>query len=185
MQYFVWQQDWNRPVDVKDVKMPTGWSRSLVLMGRQIEDHLPDLHVVLTKKTDMSDALINQWNWLVFSPKLRQVLRALTNNPIQYLDVMASQGAKVKHIPGYQLCNPLVSIQAIDRAQSVLVFHEGTEDILGIDSLVLDERKIGNFSFFRLKEYAPALIVREDVAEGISRSHCTGMQFLPIEEYTR
>ncbi len=93
MQYFVWQQDWNRPVDVKDVTMPTGWSRSLVLMGRQIEDHLPDLHFVLTKKTDMSDALINQWNWLVFSPKLRQVLSAFTNDPIQYLDVMASQGA--------------------------------------------------------------------------------------------
>lgn len=93
--------------------------------------------------------------------------------------------AKGKHIPGYQLCNPLVSIQAIDRAQSALVFHEGTEDIFGIDALVLDERKIGDLSFFRLQEYAPALIVREDVVEGITRSHCTGMQFLPIEEYTR
>lgn len=185
MRYFVWQQDWNRPVDVKDVTMPNGWSRSLVLMGQRIADDVPDLQVLLEKKNDLSDALINQWNWLIFSPKLRQVLSALTNDPIQYLAVVVRQGPQGKQIPGYQVCNPLVSIQAVDRPQSALVLHAGTEDIFGIEALVLDQRKIGDGSFFRLQEYAPALIVREDVVEGISRSHCTGMQFLPIEEYKR
>jgi len=185
MQYFVWQQDWNRLLDVKDVRMPNVWSRSLVLLGQRVEGELPALHVILAKNRQMSDALINQWNWLIFSPKLRQALSVFTNDPIQYIEVVVSQGVKGKQIPSYQLCNPLISIQAIDRAQSALVFHEGTDDILGIDSLVLDEGKIGEFSFFRLKEYAPALIVREDIAEGIICCNCTSMQFLPVEKYRR
>lgn len=184
-EYAVWETDWKRPADVLDVIMPQGWSKSLALIGRHIDVTLTPLHFVVSKTGELSDALVNQWNWRIFSPYLRQTLERLVSDPVQYLPVKLSRTRTGGVVAGYCLCNPLVVISALDRARSVLVYHQGSEDILGIDLLVLDEAKIGSHTFFRLQEYCPALIVRQDVAAEIQAAGYTGMQFTPLAHYRR
>ena len=185
-QYYCWRQDWNRAEDVCDVVTPPGWAKAYLLMGKALPQEFPPLHFITKRSTGLSDALLNRWNYLVFSPKLRETLAALTDTPIQYLEARVSRGVAGRSIPGYCLCNPLVSIAAIDRQRSELDYYDdGTGDIMAIKRLVLDEQQVGAHSLFRVRDLASLLIARVDVAQGIIENGCIGISFVPVAEYRR
>jgi hypothetical protein len=183
MMYYAWYQDWDYPIIAK-ANVPEGWLQALVCRGERMAYKLPPLHFVVPKRGEISDALVNHDGWPVFSPKLQRVIDGLTSDPIQYIDVIVSKGAEGERIPGYKLCNSLVSLEAINKDLSKIRYRKTTGGILGIDSLVLDEKQVGNHSLFRLREYVSFLFVREDLVAGIKKSGCTGMQFVPIDKFS-
>ena len=96
-------------------------------------------------------------------------------------DAIVSDRKAGKQIWDYKVGNLLVRIAAIDKKRSSIEYVD--EDILSINSLVLDGNRIGSYSFFRLQEFASIIIVREDVIQVIKQNRCTGARFVPTEEF--
>ncbi len=177
--YYIWEQDW-RLTAVTDIKVPEAWEYYGLLSGEVIDIKLPPLELLMPSLEEIPDALVNQWEYLVFGPKLRDTIAKLTRDGIQYLPAIVKDEATGETLSDYLVANLLVNIPAIDRKGSALEIADGM--IFAIDRLVLDASRVGDHSLFRLQEFASLVVVREDVADGIAQSKCSGMQFLPVNK---
>jgi hypothetical protein len=149
--------------------------------GESINASLPPLQLIVPDVEDLCDVVVNPWAYLVWSPRLRTALAALTSDPIQYLSAIVRDPLG-KMSEDYMLANPLVQVDAVDEERSSLLYNPDGY-IEGVDALALKEERVGKRSLFRLSSIPVDVIIREDIAEGIIQSGCTGVSFLPITDY--
>ena len=178
--FYVWRQDWNCPHAEDVVNADILYPYSLY-SGESINASLPPLQLIVPDVENLCDVVVNPWGYLAWSSRLRKALAALTNDPIQYLPAIV-RDLVGKTSETYMLANPLVQVDAVDEERSSLLYSPDGY-IEGVNTLILKEEIIGKRSLFRLSSFPVDVIVRENVAEGLIQSGCTGCSFKPITDY--
>ncbi len=182
MNFVNWETDWERPLDFKEFRLPEKVIKTEYMMARKVDSLFPAPQFFVRRHGELSDALVNTWGWRIFSPRLCEIINRHSQDPIQYLAAKLIKGSTPIAAPKYQICNPLLSLPAIDHQKSELRYFEKRQSICGIQSLVLDQDVIRHHSFFRLQGWSPAIIVRKDLADAILQAGLTGMRFLPLDK---
>jgi hypothetical protein len=180
MSYYIWTPDWQYP-EIVDVSTPENWYDFLLLEGRELNQPLADFCFSVSDSPP-PDVLVSWMKFIVCSVKLRNVIQDFSQDPVQFLDVEVVHHETKEQFPGYTLCNPLVKIEAIDHSRSSIVYGH-KEVIRGVDKLVLSEEQVNGHTFFRLSGIPPFLVVHESLVHEVMESGCTGVLFLPIDEF--
>ncbi len=179
--YFVWRQDWSYP-DTEEVEIPEVWQRYSLYLAQRIPRRLPPIRFLVRTLEGLSDSLVNRWGYLTFNSRLREVIGVASKDPLQYLPTIVSAKTGEAQTEDYQVANVLTAVSAIDRGRSLLDANPDGS-VNSVDRLELDEDKIGGHTLFRLREFPVDLIVHESVASAVRDRGCTGVDFIPIEEY--
>jgi hypothetical protein len=185
VKFFIWEPDWDCTEDFRDCDRPDNLIAGDFLLGKTLDAPSPPFRFHVRRFGNLNDSLLSRWGWLVFSRPLQEVIQHHTRDPIQFLEVQLIKSGNLIEDHGYRLCNPLTVIPAVDRARSEWVLSQPRQAVVGIRSLVLDEDAVGEHSFFRLREFRPALVVREDLARAVLEAGFSGMTFTPPEDYQR
>ncbi|RJS21938.1 hypothetical protein DRW03_16565 [Corallococcus sp. H22C18031201] len=131
------------------------------------------------------DAVRNVLGLHIVSEKLRGILESAASAHFEFLPVKL-RNHKKKLVPEpYYLANLLDVVTCVNRERSVFTVNELFKDRLrDFEKLVLDLGKLGpDTELFRLGENTELVIVREDLARAILQTGCTGMNFMPMEDY--
>lgn len=131
------------------------------------------------------DSVPNILGLYIISEKLRSILESASSARFEFLPVKL-RNHKQKLLPEpYFLANLLDVVSCVDRERSefrmnLLIKHE----IRRFKRLVLDTSKLGpDTKIFRLGEKPEMVIIREDLAYTITAAGCTGMEFMPMEDF--
>ncbi|WP_407667254.1 imm11 family protein [Myxococcus qinghaiensis] len=131
------------------------------------------------------DSVRNVLGLHIVSEKLRDILVSSAGARFEFLPVKL-RNHKKKLVPEpYYVANLLDVVSCVDRARSVFTVNELFKDRLrDFERLVLDPGRLGpDTKLFRLGENTELVVVREDLARAILHAGCTGMKFMPMEDY--
>lgn len=120
---------------------------------------------------------------LVFSSRLRQLMKNLMVNNIQYFDFEIVSPKNNKIYTDYKIANIVGLADCVDKDNSdIKYFNSGS--IKRIRKLVLDESKIPpELKIFRLANDTSTPIIHQSIKDAILNSGITGCLFYKAEEY--
>ena len=180
MDYVLWENEKSEG----DAFIYSGWPQHVAISfytGDRLVDPVPEIVITMNDRSQgrLTDDVLLTGRGRVFSKQLLQVLRESgVDNIDTYPCVIRNLITGEVH-KNYSVVNIIGKIACIDRAQSELVFATGsTDDILGYDSIVLDERKIGGARLFLLAEMPVQIVAHRSVAEAITAAGMTGIEFV-------
>jgi hypothetical protein len=132
--------------------------------------------------TVLTDYLMNKYNLIVASEKLKNFLEALPGDPVESLPV-AIRDHKKKIAARYYIVNPLATVDCLDRkASRAQVNRKRPTRVLGVDRVVLRADALPpQRRFFRTAGYPGGRIVRNDLATELQQA---GFK-LPLEKMPR
>ncbi|MFL5354794.1 imm11 family protein [Archangium sp.] len=176
---YAWISDSPEEVEAKDYILTKGTSARDWFPSGAIFDFAPN------KGIKPADSIPNFLGFHIVSEKLKQLLEATAGARFEFLPVRL-RNHKKKILPdAYYVANLLDLVTCVDRSRSDFTVDElDKKEIRRFRRLVLDTSKIGPDSkIFRLGERPRLLIVREDLARAITEAGCTGMRFMPMEDF--
>lgn len=121
---------------------------------------------------------------LLFSRRLRDQLASTGVGNIDYYPVTIKNPFDGTNSDDYQLANLIGRVGCINLARSAVQMHPRLGTIEFIDSLVLDEARIGPLRMFRTAEHAQVIVVHEAVRNACVEAGITGIQFFLPEDYS-
>lgn len=121
---------------------------------------------------------------LLFSRRLREMLAAVGVANIDYYPVTIENPFDGTQSDDYELANLIGRVACIDLAKSALQLEPRLGTVEFIDSLVLDEARIGPLRMFRTVEHAQVIVVHEAVRNACVDAGMTGIQFFLPEDYS-
>jgi len=178
--YYLWENEKSEG----DAFIYGGWPQDLPVSfytGNRIVDAVPKIVITMNARSQgrLTDDLLLTGRGRVFSKKLLEVLRASGVDNIDTYPCTIQNTVTGESNEDYSVVNVIGKISCVDQAQSDLVFATGsTEDILGYDTIVLDEKKIGGARMFLLAEMPVQIVVHRDVADAVKAAGLTGMEFI-------
>jgi Immunity protein family (Imm11) len=121
---------------------------------------------------------------LLFSSRLRELLRASGVENIEYFPTVIRNPADGTETQDYSIANVLGLIACLDRAKSVVEHPPGDPDYIEfIEKLALDGTRIRGADFFRLAEKSQILIASERVKRACEAAKITGVRFYAPQDY--
>jgi hypothetical protein len=181
MRYYLWENNKNEG----DAFIYGGWPQELPLSfytGSRIRGSVPPIEITMNARSQgrLTDNLLLTGRGRVFSKRLLEVLRA---NGVENIDVYPCTIRNVvsgEVHESHSVVNIIGKISCIDRSRSQLVFATGSEnEIIGYDSILLDESKIGGARLFLLAEMPVQIVVHETIVEAVEQAKLTGIEFVP------
>ncbi len=191
MDYYPWLKDdedesfawiWGAPREL----METDY---LLQRGTPCEDWFPkDLVFELSKDhgVKLTDSIPNTDQFLLVSEKLKGLLEQRAPGvSIEFLPIRLRNQKKKLVAKKYFLANVLGTVGCVDTERSDFKMSSiDKSQVHRFYRLVLDEKKIPDEArLFRLAEDTGQLIIREDLAQDILNADCTGMMFIPLEDF--
>jgi len=137
-----------------------------------------------SRKGRMTDHLsLDEVYGLVFSSRLRELLRELKIEKIQYFDLDIINPKTNDIYTDYKIANVLGLVDCVDKDRSELTYYDsGTIEF--IDKLILDESRIPPLAkIFRLSNDVTLPIVHQSVKAAIANAGITGCVFYKVEDY--
>lgn len=121
---------------------------------------------------------------LLFSSRLRELLRATGIENIQYFPAVVRNPADGTETGDYSVANVLGLVECLDRAKSVVEHPPGDPDCIEfIEKLALDAARIRGHDFFRLGEKSQILIASERIKRACEAAKVTGVRFYAPQDY--
>ena len=177
---FAWNMDTPRELMEKDY---------LLHRGSSCRDWFPE-GLVFDLSRDhgakLTDCIPNTDSFLIVSEKLKELLEThAPDDPIEVLPVRLRNPRKKLVAAPYFIANVLGTVSCMNKSKSKFTMDSIIKDqVLWFERLVLDEKKIPKEKkLFRLAEKRTLFIIREDLAQKILHADCTGMMFIPMENY--
>ncbi|MGV3613134.1 MAG: Imm43 family immunity protein [Fluviicola sp.] len=171
MKYYILTNDWQYDI-LLDEKIPDAYDEISMNLGTPLES-LPSIDFIV-KKREIPDSIPNHQLLLVFSERIREIINKYETR-IQYFEInVLNEKKEFITSKQFKLVNLLHIVDAIDYDKSELDIEDG--DIFSIDCLILKD----NFNFlpiFRLNGFKTLVLVREDLAQEMVNSNCTGIEF--------
>jgi hypothetical protein len=139
----------------------------------------------VNKGMQLADNIPNTLGFHFVSEKLKQLLETLSGAQFEFLPIRLRNHKKKVLPDAYYIANLLDIVEAVDRERSDFVVDALFKDeIEHFRTLVLDLKKVGpDRKLFRLRERPRLVIIREDLARAILEAGCTGVTFMPMEDY--
>jgi hypothetical protein len=123
----------------------------------------------------------NFQRYLYFDEKIRGIISQFNFKLIQYFPVAVKHANGKRAEQTFMLANVQNLINAIDREKSTFEIDEDEVDeednIRFMSELWLNKSSIGDEVLFRLIGFETLLIVREDLAQELINSGCSGLEF--------
>jgi hypothetical protein len=121
----------------------------------------------------------------IVSPRLRQLLHDLAVDNVQYFRCRTRDRADPHRDLGYAIVNVIGRLGLLDRDASRLETDEvDTTVIEFVDLLVLREDAASTLDLFRLAELPKLIVASDRLRQACAAGSMTGVQFLPIAEYS-
>lgn len=155
--------------------------------GNRIQPAVPLIRIVRDEDSQgrlTDNQLAPGTTGLLFSRRLRDLLAGAGVHNIDYYPVTIENPADGTQSDDYQLGNLIGRVACIDMAQSDLQMHPRLGVIEFIDSLVLDETKLGQLRMFRTVEHAQVIVVHESVRDACVAARITGVSFFQPAEFS-
>lgn len=181
MDYFLWENEKSEG----DAFIYGGWPQEVPISfytGNKIAASVPPILITMNERSQgrLTDDVLLTGRGRVFSKKLLQVLRDAGVDNIDTYPCTIRNAVTGEVHTDYSVVNIVGKIACIDQKQSELVFATGsTTEILGYDTIVLDEQKIGDARLFLLAEMPVQIVVHRTVADAIKAAGLTGIDFVP------
>jgi hypothetical protein len=136
---------------------------------------------------DFEDSFDNPLGWHILSERFVALLReAGVTDDHELLPAPLYDENTKKHIPGYQILNPLVKVECMDTVRSKAIFHEnlGTWQTQGLVTYLHRAKIPDHVKLFRVKESPTIIVLRGDVVAECYKRKMTGAWFmhLPTED---
>jgi len=136
------------------------------------------------KNKELSDWVHVFGGALIASRRMKEFIEAAAPLHTEYLPVKIAdhQGRDVD--VEYFLVNPHVHQDALDRAQSIVTWHDMLPDLIcDCEKLVLDETRIETQALlFRLKHYPRIVVFRRDLGDAIRAAEFTGIKLVEVHK---
>ncbi|RKG95068.1 hypothetical protein D7V97_37875 [Corallococcus sp. CA053C] len=131
------------------------------------------------------DSVPNTLGLYIVSEKLRSILESASGARFEFLPVKLRNHKRKLLSEPYFVANLLDVVACVDREHSEFRMNQLiTHEIRRFKRLVLDTSKLGpDTKVFRLEERPDMFIIREDLAHTIIEAGCTGMVFMPMEDF--
>ncbi len=181
MEYYLWENDKNEG----DAFIYSGWPRALTISfftGDRIGGPVPPIEITMNDRSQgrLTDNVLLTGRGRVFSQKLLETLRSVGVDNIDAYPCTIRNLVTGEVHDDFVVVNIVGKISCIDRARSELVFASGSDtDILGYDTIALDESKIGGARLFVLAEMPVQIVAHETVVQAIEGAGLTGIEFVP------
>jgi hypothetical protein len=135
------------------------------------------------KNVRLTDSLMNDENTIVASPRLKELLAARLESrmealPVEILDHKGRVAGK-----DYTIVNilDLQDCLATEESGATYATMGGQQVVNNVWELVLVAKKIAaNSRLFRIKTFAREIVVREDLADELTKEKFQGFQLKPI-----
>jgi hypothetical protein len=178
IKYYIFNNDWDYECSNEEI-VPNIYNETPLDFGLKINESPPiDLVTSIQK---IPNSIPNHHQFLCFDSKIRNVIEKFNNHNFQYIDVNIYDHQKQLIRSDYKILNILKVIDAIDKENSKLVLDD--EDIIDIPDLRLNYNKVNNAEIFRLYGYKTLVLIREDIAQEIINTRCTGLKFYQAEGF--
>lgn len=155
--------------------------------GARIQVAVPPIRIVRDEDSQgrlTDNQLAPGTTGLLFSSRLRQLLASNGVQNIDYYPVEIENSLDATRSDDYQLANLIGRVGCVDFDKSELQMHPRTGSVEFIDSLALDETKIGQLRMFRTAEHAQVIVVHEDVRNACVAASVTGVVFFRPEDFS-
>jgi hypothetical protein len=150
-------------------------------MGMHCDDKLDEpIEVSLDPNygTDLPDAFLV--GIPCFSERLSKLLHSLGVDNFQEYEIVLVDPRDNRKILNYKAVNIVGLVQCADLSASEY-FAESGPPLMDFYRLVVDEKKAGGMSFFRLYEDADTILVHERIAKHLIAAKLVGVDFKPVE----
>ncbi len=156
--------------------------------GFQVTSTVPLIELVQDEDSQgtLTDNLIAPGvNGLLFSSRLRKLMRSVGVDNIQYLPLVLRNGLSGAETRDYHVANIIGRIACLDADRSVVeTAPHDPGRIMFIESLALDENKIPTVDIFRLHEQSQVIVVSERVRRVCEDQRVTGVRFYAPADFT-
>ncbi len=193
MKFYDWASNAEGNSLVQDFQV-RGWEDDFELMWRLQEGKLldpwdPEATVYWEEDGPLTDVPFTNPDIMLISPRLRALLEDLgLGEEIQFLPVQLIGRKSGQPVGTYFIANFLRRIPCLDREHSVYDVYgpdwirpEQHGQVAGIWKAVLRREAIGDARVFRLDEFDPIVVVREDVKAAMEEEGITGCWFQELE----
>jgi hypothetical protein len=148
--------------------------------GEKIDINLPPILFYVKELKKTPDLLPCVYE--VFSSSLQNIINEFSKDAIQYIPAIVKENKSGIESNEYAVANILIYSDGLDHDKSELEYSNNNF-VAFVDSLVLNESKIGDHAIFRLKDFPQAILVRDNLANEIIKNNLTGINFIKPEEY--
>jgi len=149
------------------------------------EEACYSMHPDAVHNTVFTDTLLNRSMLIIISPKLRDFLRSQRLTRVEYLPISIRNHKGKVATRDYCILHPIDPVDCLDLKKSKVEW--GMIDKTCIDEvtkLVIDETKIEpSRAVFRMKSFFDVVMVRRDLAEKISKSGFTGIEWTELQDF--
>jgi hypothetical protein len=124
--------------------------------------------------------------YLVFSPKLREALRSLGADNIEYYPATIRDAQTGETVTDYKIANIIGLVACLDWEHSRYEPNLKLADrIKRIDRLVIDEAKVPiGLLLFRLHEMRTVILCHDGLAQGLIKLEITGVDFVSTSAFS-
>jgi hypothetical protein len=191
--YLIWQAD----IASTDTyfyanKVPRGLDTDALETGEEMLTPPPTCTLAWDGKSPnkLSDVVLTQSQFPVWSPKVISVLEAMGVDNIQYfpIDIDTGKGGKVEK--SYRLPNILGLINCLDRKHAKFETFPGDPQISWLERYRILEDKIKPLGkgrkpplVFRLGEFPAHVLAHDSIEKAFQKNGITGAEFIPTEKF--
>ncbi len=183
MRYYLWENDKNDG----DAFIYGGWPPDLGLSfytGGRIAGGVPPILIKMNERSqgNLTDNVLLTGRGRVLSTRLLQLLAANGVDNIESFPCTIHNTVTGEIHTQFHVVNVVGKVACVDHVKSRAIYAAGSEtDIIGFDSLVLDETKIGDFRLFVLAEMPVQIVAHEEIVRAIEAAGITGLAFAAQE----
>lgn len=180
MKYYVLLGDVNYECDAEIINADE-FDDYPLRVGERV-DEIPEIDLKLNISKELPNSIPNDYQFLFFDRKAREVLEQFEIDYLQYFDVKVDNKKSNTVSSEYKIVNVANVLDVIDREKSKLLIDDG--DIIDIMDLQLDHKLISNELVFRLKGFYGLLVFREDLVVAFKNAKCTGLDFYDADGFS-
>ena len=129
-----------------------------------------------------TDYLASDNGWVIVSKKFRDIMKEITKECIQYLDINIVNSMTGEEDKSYKVANIIKLVDALDLENSTYDFFElDDEKILSVEKYALKKEEISNYDIFKLEGETIPIFVSERFKKIVEENSLVGFKFLEVK----
>lgn len=130
----------------------------------------------------LTDYLASDMGWVIVSKKFRDVMKEITGQCVQYLDINIVNSLGREEDNRYKVANVIEHLDALDLNNSVYDYYElDDEKILSVEKYALKKDKVKGYDIFKLSDDTIPIFVSDKFKKIVEENSLIGFQFLEVK----
>jgi hypothetical protein len=156
-----------------------GFDRYALTWGKRITDWPKDV-TLYYEEGHPEDFLGNALGWLVFSTKVKEIIRNQDGQAVQFLPITVVNTVTDAHLTNYVVANILRLIPALDKRRADYQEDPDYPEFPIILKVALKQESVTGVDIFRLKEQPSLVFVSERLRAVLMTADVSGFKFVQV-----